>query len=557
MKFRICTLSILTVFILSTIFLIGCPPRPKPGAGDEQVEPVAQLFDLTILHTNDVHARIREINKYGNTCTIEETESGSCIAGVARLATQIEKIRSEKENVLLLDAGDWFQGSLFYSLYKGQEAMTFMNMLEYDAMTFGNHEFDGGVQALAEFIKKINFPLVSASVDVDTEPLLADLVDDSFTFDMGGHKIGIFGITTVDVPQISNPGPNIKFLDQTETARETAAELTSEGADIIIMLSHSGYMKDQEIAGAVDGIDVIVGGHTHTYLSNVSEAAEGPYPTVVNSPDGDPVLIVQAKSWGRYLGDLEVSFNEAGVAEEWSGEPITIDQSIIPDPDVLAMVDSMAGEVDRLSAMPIGESLTNLDGEEEICRHYESNLGNLIADAIYWETSTAGTELVFFNGGGIRSGVPKGRVTMAQMLEVLPFTDTVATLQMKGSDVKDLLEFGVSRAENPGNEGTGRFLQLSGGLYAWDPSAEVGSRIVEIQVKNIEGNFEPLDPFRIYNVATSGFLRGGGDGYQILKERAIDPYDFGRVISDVVVEFIELNSPLNYKTEGRIKRVGG
>ena len=557
MKFRIWTLSILTVFILSTVFLVGCPPRPRPGAGDEQPEPVAKLFDLTILHTNDIHARIREINNYGNTCTVEETESGSCIAGVARLATEIKKIRSEKENVLLLDAGDWFQGSLFYSLYKGQEAMTFMNMLEYDAMTFGNHEFDGGVQALAEFIKKINFPLVSASVDVDAEPLLADLVDDTFTLDMGGHKIGIFGITTVDVPLISNPGPNIKFLDQTETARETAAELTSEGADIIIMLSHSGYIKDQEIAGAVDGIDVIVGGHTHTYLSNVSEAAEGPYPTVVNSPDGDPVLVVQAKSWGRYLGDLEVSFNEAGVAEKWSGEPITIDQSIIPDPDVLAKVDSMASDVDRLSAMPIGETLTNLDGEEEICRHYESNLGNLIADAIYWETSTAGTELAFFNGGGIRSGVPKGRVTMAQMLEVMPFTDTVATLQMKGSDIKDLLEFGVSRAENAGNEGTGRFLQISGGTYTWDPSAEVGSRIVSIEVKNIEGVYEPLDLERVYRIATSGFLRGGGDGYQILKERAIDPYDFGRVISDVVVEFIELNSPLNYKTEGRIKRVGG
>jgi len=541
---------VICIILLTVVLLTGCPQSEvTENTGQDE------LFELTILHTNDVHARIREINKYGNTCSAEESADGDGIAGVARLYTAVTQIRDQKENVLLLDAGDWFQGSLFYSLYKGREAMIFMNILDYDAMTFGNHEFDGGVEALSEFVRDITFPVVSASVDVSEEPLLADLVEEYHIVEMGGHKIGIFGVTTPDVPLISNPGPNIKFDSQYDSAVETAAKLTDEGADIIIMLSHSGITHDTHMAHSLDGVDIIVGGHTHTFLSNTSEDAEGPYPTDVLSRSGEPVLIVQAKSWGRYLGNLRVKFDAAGVIREWDGEPVVIDQSVEQDPDVLFKVDEMAGEVDRLSAMPIGETVNVLDGAEEICRHYESNLGNIIADAIMWESKAAGTEIAFFNGGGIRAGVPDGIISMAQMLEVMPFTDTIATLEMLGSDVADLLEFAVSRAEDPGNEGTGRWLHFSGLSFTWDPTQDVGSRIVEINVKNAEGNYEPLDDERVYKIATSGFLRGGGDGYEILQEKAIDPYDFGRVISDVVVEFIELNSPLNYTTEGRINRV--
>ncbi len=541
------------IFIVLAFLFSGCPSNDPDGNQDNNQEN-EELFTLTILHTNDMHARIREINKYGNTVNLEEAADGDGIAGVARLATSIAEVRAEKENVLLLDAGDWFQGSLFYSLFKGMEAQKFMNILGYDAMTLGNHEFDGGVEALGDFIEGLDFKVVSANVDCTNEPELADLVKVYETRQYENHKVGIFGITTPDVPLVSNPGPNVVFEDQMESAIKAVQHLELIECDIIIMLSHSGLGKDMEIAGEIDGIDIIVGGHTHSWLSNADEDAEGPYPVVVESPSIAPVLIVQAKSWGRYLGNLDVEFDASGIAQSWDGEPITQDQSVVPNHDVLAEVNGMAGDVDRLSAMGIGNTTNVLDGSEEVVRHHESNLGSLIADAIFWETESSGTQIAFFNGGGIRAGIPAGDISMAQALEVLPFTDTIATFQFTGRDIRELLEFAVSRAEDPMNEGTGRWLHFSGLKFTWNPDKPVGERIVEVSVIGGDGKPELLDDGTVYYCASSGFLRGGGDGYDLLEENAIDPYDFGRVISDVVVEYIELNSPLTIELEGRIGR---
>jgi len=549
---KIIKLGAITFYLILLVVLTGCPAPEQSTdtpSGDE-----SELFTLVVLHTNDLHARISEFNRFGNTTSREESEAGEGIGGYPRIATMVNQLRGDSTNTLLLDAGDQFQGTLFYNLFKGEASKVFMNDLGYDAMTMGNHEFDDGPEILAEFISGLDFPIVSSNVKVENEPLLSGLVKPYEVLTVDGHKIGIVGFMTPDVPMISKPGPNIEFANQEESAQMAVDILKDQDVNIIIALSHSGLAKDMEIAATVDGIDIIVGGHTHSLLSNTDEDAEGPYPIMVQSPSEEPVLIVQAKSWGWYLGHLVVDFNSEGVAETWSGEPVLLDASVPKDEETLARVMEMNSGVEELQGMIVGESLVDLDGTEEGCRHNESNLGDLIADALLWEAKPSGAQIAFYNGGGIRSGIQAGTITLAQIFEVLPFTDTMATLNMLGSDLKRLLEYSVSRAEDPRNEGTGRFLQFAGLKFVWDPEAEVGNRVVEINIQNDDGTYTAMDDYQVYKIATSGFLRGGGDGFTILQEDAIDPYDFGRVISDVVTEYISLNSPVSPRVEGRITR---
>jgi 5'-nucleotidase len=194
--------------------------------------------------------------------------------------------------------------------------------------------------------------------------------------------------------------------------------------------------------------------------------------------------------------------------------------------------------------------------DNEGCRYNECNLGDLITDAILWDTKDEGVQIAFYNGGGIRTGIPEGEISMEQILEVLPFFDTVATMELKGSDIREALEYSVSRAESTQNEGTGRFLQVSGLRFTWNPDLPVGGRITRVEVGNPDGAYTALDDNLTYKVAASDYLRNGGDGYAIFAERAINPYDFGRAVSDILVEYLETYSPVSPSLEGRISKAG-
>jgi len=546
----------LRYFIAIACILVFVLPSCTSDSGDDTSDTPADLFVLTVLHTNDVHGRVAEFNSHGSTCSAEESAEDECFGGVARRATIINQKREANPNTILVDAGDEFQGTLWYTHYKGLEAYTFMNMLGYDAMTLGNHEFDDGPEVLAGFIDGLEFPVVSSTVDVADEMLLRDKIKKYEILDVNGRMVGIIGCTTEDAGSISKPGPNTYFAEIEPALAEAVAELQDLDVDIIVALSHCGLNKDKEIAAAVDGIDIVVGGHTHSLLSNTDPDAEGPYPVVVESPSGNNVLVVTAKCWGQYLGAIDVSFDENGVPVEWTGEPVLLDSGVAEDPEVKAVVDEMNTEVEPLTRMIVGNTTVELTGEEGVTRHNESDLGNLICDAMLWETRHSGIQITLFNGGGIRSGIGQGDISMAEVLEVLPFGDTLATLELRGIDLRDTLEFGVSRAEDPMNEGTGRFLQVAGLKYTWDPSQPVGSRIVEVLVQNEDGSYSPLEDDTLYKIATSDYLRHGHDGFDILLMKAVDPYDFGRVISDILIDYLGEYSPVTPRVDGRVSRVG-
>ena len=495
---------------------------------------------LTILHTNDTHAHLESF----------EPSNEPVQGGIARRYTAIQQVKVEGGNVILVDAGDAFQGTLFFNQWQGEEEAHFMNALGYQAMAVGNHEFDSGPATLADFVKKANFPVLSANIDFSAEPTVAGLIPAYTVLDVAGEKVGVLGLTTAETVFISSPGPNVVFKDAAESAKAAVAELEGQGVNKIIALTHLGYSVDLAVAAAVDGIDVIVGGHSHTLLGDM-EGAKGAYPTEVTSPGGDTVLVVSAYEWGKYLGRLEVTFAADGKVESFGGAPIFIDESVAEDAAIAADVAEFAGPIEELKATIVGQSSVELEGTRELVRSQETNLGNLICDAVLWKTAAENTQICIQNGGGIRASISSGDVTMGHVLEVLPFGNQIATFGLKGPDVWAALENGVSLYEDQ----KGCFPQVGGLKYTFDPSRDVGSRILNVEVKNADGSYSPIDLNAVYKVASNDFMRHGGDGYTMFADNAIDPYDAGALLADAVAEYIGANSPVSPGTEGRMVKV--
>lgn len=537
---------LLYVAVLLALVLAVLPAGAQEGGS----------FTLTVLHTNDVHARIDEFDGQGNTCDAEESAANECLGGVARRKTVIDQVRAEAPNLLLVDAGDQFQGTLFYNQYKGGAAQEMMNTLGYDAMAVGNHEFDDGPGNLGSFIRGVDFPVLSANIDASAEPELAGLISPYVVLQVNGEQIGVVGYTTEETQILSSPGPNVKFNNIEESVQAAVDELTGQGINKIVALSHAGFGRDREVAAAVPGLDIIVAGHTNTYLSNTDESAEGPYPTVVNGPTGDPVLLVSDFTWGKYLGRLDATFDENGVVTSYTGNPILLDSSVEKDPEIQARVEALAAPVNDLLTKTIGSAAVDLDGERSSCRFGECVMGDLITDAMLWETASEGTQIAITNGGGIRASIPAGDVTVGDVLTVLPFGNLISTFELSGAEVVDALENGVSRAENPDNDGTGRFPQVAGLRYSWNPNQPVGSRIVSVEVKNADGSYSPIDMNATYKITSNDFMRAGGDGYEVFVN-ARNAYDFGTALDEAVQAYIADRSPVAPELEGRVTQAEG
>jgi 5'-nucleotidase len=411
----------------------------------------------------------------------------------------------------------------------------------------------------------VEFPVVTANVDFGQSEDLAGLVEPWVILDVGSEQIGIIGLVTPETEILSKPGPELVFdYDLVGVAQGAVDELTEMGINKIILLTHIGYNADLEVAQAVSGVDVVVGGHTNTFLSNTYAGALGEYPTVLESVSGEPVLVVQASTKTKYLGRLDVVFDAEGVLADWSGDAILLSRYISPDPEIADMLTELAEPIEALRGTPIGDTEVFLVGDRAVCRFAECNLGNLIADAMIAET---GAQVALQNGGGIRASIPNEdtpeslefdeltTVTLGDVLTVLPFGNLVSTFEITGADLWAALEHGVSVAENSENEGTGRFPQVGGLRYSWDGSQEVGSRLVSVDILNADGEYEPLDLEATYSAVTNDFMRNGGDGYAMLRDNAIEPYDFGRPLDQVLADYIAANSPVSPELEGRITRV--
>ncbi|XP_036405966.1 snake venom 5'-nucleotidase-like [Megalops cyprinoides] len=524
----------------------------------------AANFELTLLHTNDVHARVEETSTDSGKCT-----KGQCFAGVARRMTKIKEIRRLEPNVLLLDAGDQFQGTVWFNYYKGAEAAYFMNKLGYDAMALGNHEFDNGVEGLLRpFLQDVNCTVLSANIKADQTlaPKIAGYFSPYKILDVKSERVAVVGYTSRETPALSLPGPHLTFEDEVQALQLQVDKLTTLGINKVIALGHSGFAVDQEIARKVKGVDVVIGGHTNTFLYNGTspskEIPAGPYPFMVQSDDGRKIPVVQAYAFGKYLGYLKVTFDEAGHVVQAAGNPILLDSSIEEDPDVRADVEEWKKSLANYSSQYVGKTLVYLNGTFEECRYRECNLGNLICDAMIHHNIKYADEAQWnhvssciLNGGAIRSAIDErsrnGSITMEDLIAVLPFGGTYDLVQLKGSTLKRAFEHSVKRYGG----GTGEFLQVSGIQVELDVSQPVGQRVTHISLLCTQcrvPHYEPLDPNRIYKLVLPSYLVDGGDGFSMIRDEKLK-HDSGDLDIAVVANYISEMKRVHPVVEGRIR----
>jgi 5'-nucleotidase / UDP-sugar diphosphatase len=492
----------------------------------------ALAYDLTILHTNDFHARFEPISKYDSGCSAESNIEGKCFGGSARLYTAIKESRGRVANSILVDGGDQFQGTLFYTYYKGQLAAQMMNSLGYDAMTVGNHEFDDGPEVLSGFMQAVHFPVLMSNADVSLEPALANKLVKSAIIWRGGERIGLIGVTPEDTDELSSPGEHVKFSDPVSAVQTEVDSLSERGVNKIVVLSHSGYQVDKEIAANTTGVDVIVGGHSNTYLSNVSDRAAGPYPTMVNG-----VAVVQAYAYGKFLGELNVSFDAQGNLTSAAGEPLIMDSSVEEDVMIKAHVSAASEPLETIRNTIVGQAKTAIDGSRENCRAKACEMGQLVTTAMLAKVTDQGVTIALQNGGGIRASIDAGDVTMGEVYTVLPFQNTLATFEVDGATLVAALENGVSQVE----EGAGRFPQVAGIRFAFDVSKPAGERVSDVQVEE-EGSWVAIELDKTYKAVSNNYVRNGGDGYKMLRN-ATNAYDYGPDVAEVVADYIAANSP--------------
>ncbi|MFC2059751.1 bifunctional metallophosphatase/5'-nucleotidase [Chloroflexota bacterium] len=511
-EMRISAFFLLTIVCTALLgLLIAC-----------QLEPDTGTISLTVLHTNDIRSHL----DYADRC-----------------ATKINEIKQRvgEENVLLIDAGDAYSGTPYFTLYQGEADLWFMEYMGYDAMCLGNHEFDKGPSVLRSFAEAADFPILCANFDFSHEPNLAGEIVPSVIINKNGLRYGIFGLTTEETKEISSPGDNIVINDYLSTANNMVAELKSGKINKIIAVTHIGWENDLKLAQQVSGIDIIIGGHSQT-VPDV-------YPTIVNTGE-EPTLIVQAGDHGEYLGHLAINFNKAGIITGWEGSQlITIDENIAQDDACTAKLAMYQKPITELMNKVIGRTLVELDGEHDHVRARETNLGDIIADAMLDKANRFGANIAILNSGGIRDSIPAGDISLGQVMTVLPFENYLVVVGLTGEQIVAALENGVSQAE----ELKGRFPQVAGLRFTWDSRAPAGHRIISVEL-DTPGGYQPLGAFSsaIYRVVTNDFVAEGGDGYTIFKEGA-NRVNLGFTGSEVFTEYIQTNSPITKLPEGRIR----
>ena len=503
-------------------------------------------LELTVLHTNDTHSHVVGIDKRGNAAFSVEKSIG----GLGRVASAVKAIKAEKDNVIFVDAGDQFQGTLFFSVNKSPMLAEINDHMPWDAMTLGNHEFDDGCLTLAKFLERSKVPALAANLAPEKGcPVLKADYAPHLIKDIRGEKVGIVGIANDEVVTLASACEHTKFTPIVDTVKREVAELEAQGVKHIVLVTHIGLPADRELARAVDGVDIIVGGHTHSFIGE-GEGAEGPYPIVEKSPSGQPVLVVTAKRAAQYLGELNVVFDENGVPASWSGAPVEMKNDAPVDPQVSAVIDRYAKSLDEFRNTVIGENSVDMADGMDLCRDVECLSGLLTSDAMLEAARPLGATIALTNGGSIRAGLPKGKITRGDILTIHPFGNAFVLREYTGEQILAALEHCVAEEGARGP----RLLQPAGLRYAIDGTKPVGSRIVKAEVIDAKGNAAPLDLKARYIVALSDYISGGGDGFSMLGEGKVVP-SADSLVADVLDGYIRSHTPVKAPEGGRIVRV--
>jgi 5'-nucleotidase/UDP-sugar diphosphatase len=458
---------------------------------------------------------------------------------MAGRATLVAQARKESTAVLLLDSGDILIGAALSSLFRGEPDILAMNLMGYQAMAAGNHEFDYGLDHLRRLQQLATFPILCSNLAGKTTELPCR---PSAIVRVGDLSIGLLGLLgRHNFPDTFNRQV-VKLLelrDPIETARQTAQQLRARGAELIIAITHQDTDEDLAMLNAVPEIDVIVGGHTPGFDGLRTRSS----PAAQEDVTQPTAVFVKTHREGRTLGrlDLHLARSPDGRTKISSARArnLPITEDVPPDPPVADLLNGYARKMDEQSGRILGRSSVTLDGDINQIRTRETNLGNLLTDLLRAEF---GTEIAMLNSGQIRDSIPQGPVDLKRILRVLPFESSIVTVTITGRRLRQALENSASML--PGT--SGRFLQISGLTVTYDPSAPPGARVREVMVRG-----RPLEESRRYSVTTDAFIADGGDGYTLFAD-ATDRIERQVPIRDLLLEALR-SRPLNAALEGRIR----
>jgi len=468
---------------------------------------------ITIIHTNDTHARLMGTDNE---------------IGFAKIATIIKETKEINPNTLVLDAGDTLHGMPIVNISKGENALKVLSAAGYDYMTIGNHDFNYGQERLLELKGMSEVEMLSANVlNENGESLFTPYA----IKEIGGVKIGIFGLTTPETAYKTSPSNvvGLTFADSIEISKKMVEELKDQ-TDIIIALAHIGLdessvITSQQIAESVEGIDIIIDGHSHTVLD------EG---LLVNN-----TLITQAGEHGKSLGFVNIDLQNGQIASK-TAELVSAQavRETAEDPEIVELLEEINESNKETFSKVVASTDIFLDGVRENVRTKETNLGNLSADAV---RAAADSDIGFVNGGNIRISLEVGDITFGQLAELFPFGNTVQVKKITGEDLIKVLEHSVSGYP----AAQGGFLHVSGMSFEFDPSMEAGSRVIEVTVGD-----SPLNKGTEYTVAINDFLGIGGDGFTMFEKYPI----YGEVgtYEEVFAEYLNTNGTKGSEVSGRI-----
>ena len=570
--------------------------------------------EITILHINDHHSHLRADGRMSLKFDGKKTRVKS--GGFPAIVSTFKNLSKGKNNVLKLHAGDAITGDLYYTLFKGEADAALMNEVCFDAFALGNHEFDGGDEGLVTFLDFLkegncNTSVLAANVipKVGVSPLTSSSANHYIqpykVIDKKGMKIGIIGIDiATKTKNSSSPDETTMFLDETKTAQKYIDELSSKGIKHIILLTHYQYKNDIELAKNLKGVDVIIGGDSHSLLGDFEDLglnSKGPYPTLVKDSSGNTVCIAQAWQYSQIVGELNVEFNSDGTVKKCSGLPhmmlansfkrknsdgdrVEIEgmerQAVLDiinndpklhlvedDKNATKILAEFSSKVDELKAAKIGTVSQNLcleripgQGKSKLCDVSQtevngSDISNLVSHAFRDMAKTS--DIAIQNAGGVRVDVSAGDFSIGDAYKLLPFANTLVELEMTGAEIKNVLEDALDYALNPEGS-TGAYPYAAGLRWHVDASKSKGSRFSKIEFKGPKDmKWKALDLSRQYTVVTNNYISGGRDGYltfgRISKEgRVTNTYlDYAQSFVDYVrkVGVVEKLDADDYSTQ--------
>lgn len=594
---------------ISVVALTGCGSDNDNNRNNAQ----SSAFTTNILHINDHHSNVEEGSQ---TLTIAGQETEFSAGGFPRVSAKIAERAAALDNVLKLHAGDAITGTLYFTSFEGEADAELMNQVCFDAFALGNHEFDRGDEGLKTFLDLLDSgscstPVLAANVKPQVGTPLApfaegDYIKPYIIKEMNGEQVGIIGIDIANKTRnSSSPAATTEFLDETETAQATIDELEAAGVNKIILLTHYQYDNDLALVENLSGVDVIIGGDSHTLLGDFEDyglTAAGPYPTERNNADGEKVCIAQAWQYARVVGELNVTWNENGVVESCAGTPhLLLGDAIVREDangddytpegnEARAILDAVAGDSqlsivqpDASSAQILAFYTNQLDSfrnevvgtaTEDLCLERipgegRSNLpscagttainggdiANLVAQAFLFLSKNADVSIQ--NAGGVRTDIETGPITIGDAYTLLPFANTLVDLTMTGAEIEQVLNEAVDFAHVTGGS-TGAYPYAAGLRWDVDMTRTEGQRLFNIEVRSRDETvWRPLEDSETLNVVTNSFTAGGQDGYVTFGTvtddgRAVDTFlDYAQSFVDYVLEKGTLSKPMleDYSTQ--------